>query len=357
MVLFWSLYFFSACLLVLSATANHIVNDAFKATVYFLFVVTLILFSGFRAVGVDVDSSNYLGWYDDIYTTSELHSYLIKDPAFYISSKFAQYFGFGIPFVFFIYATTSLASKFLIFRNYLGLNLMGVALYLYFARFYFIHDMTQIRSGAAIGLATLALIMFFHKARISSILIYILSISFHFSVVAMLPFFLLILFNYRFTSRLLPVTFFCLLSLCAIYFNSNLDLLVFFDLDRVSDYTTGSYSTEPVRLFTFYFILKLLLLLYLIVFVWRMLSQFSQLIVCVVSFALFLQVFLANNDALALRINEVFSIFDILLFLVPLRDNTQSPIVARCYNLFLFAVGLVFFNSSLSLMQPYYTFF
>lgn len=354
MATYWVLYFYVVATTVACSTNERLVPYSIKQTFLVILLLVLILFAGFRGVQVDVDSLNYVDWFQGLNEVDGNDFFLLKDPAFYIIGNAVSSLGFGILYFFLIYALVALWSKFLFIKYIAYAKYAQYFLYLYFCRFYFVHDMTQIRTGAAVGLASLALILLYRKYNHLSIAIFILAITFHFSVVLLLPFFILLRFRYRFESRLLLLLILCIAGIVNLYFDSFIDIFSLNNFSRIAVYLNGGYDVNAISLFSVYFIVKVILLSYVVIFRWRSLEYFDRLVIYLVLAGVFFQVALMNNDALALRAAEVFSVFDLIFFIIPfsfLSSKSKYPRVA--YSVFIFLIGGVFFISSIKIMGPY----
>jgi hypothetical protein len=351
---YWVLYFYVAATTVVCSANKRLMPYSIKQTFLVTLIIVLILFSGFRDVEVDADSLNYLDWFQGLNEVDGNDFFLLKDPAFYIIGNTVSSLGLGILYVFLGYALVALWSKFLFIKYVTYAKYAHYFLYLYFCRLYFVHDMTQIRTGAAVGLASLALILFYRKCQYLSIAILILAITFHFSVVLLLPFFLLLRFKYRFELRVPLLLILCIAGIVNLYFDSFIDIFGLNNFSRIAVYFDGSYDVKAISLLSFYFIVKVILLSYVVIFRWCSLENFDRLVVYLVGTGIFFQVALMNNDALALRAAEVFSVFDLIFFIIPfsfLSLKSKYPRVA--YSVFIFLIGGVFFISSLKVMGPY----
>lgn len=351
MTLYWILYcYVTLTSLICCVNKGGVVYIA-KPIFLNLLLIVLIIFSGFREYEVDVDSANYIDWFREIKNTIYSYSFEMKDPAFYIISYLVISFGFGVSYLFLSYATIALWSKFQLVKHFPYIKYPHIFLYLYFSRFFFVHDMTQIRTGAAVGLASFALILLYKNKIYLGFVFLFAAITFHLSVILIIPFFLLILFGYRFESRILLIFVFVLALIIGFYSEWFLNILDLNEIIRIGVYFSGEYALQNISLLSVYFIAKVLLMLWLVISRWYILNYFDRLIIFLVMAGIFFQVTLINNDALALRLAEVFSIFDLILFIIPLGFLTRNT--RFFYLISIYLMGLIFFMSSLKIMQPY----
>ncbi|MBS3989461.1 MAG: EpsG family protein [Dethiobacter sp.] len=350
---YWVLYF-----LVLSVTlsCSVVYLRSFQAQRNFLILAValiLIFFSGLRGEGVDADLINYISWFYGISRASFDYISLAKDPAFVVLSILSHQLGFGIQLVLFSFALVAVTTKILYFKLSDSFKYWHIAVYLYFCRFYFVQDMTQIRAGAAIGLATLAFILIYKKRNLFGVCLFAISLFFHLSVVVLVPVVVAVYLGRDFISRY-PIFIIIILSF---FLNAYLDY--FFIISglyshlRLVDYIGGAFETVELSLFSFYFIIKILLLGYLIFFQWSNLTRFWRLVVYIGVISSCFQLAFSQYDSLALRLAEVFALFDVQLFMAPLFIEKLGRHFRSLYLSFLIVLGAVFFISSLNIMNPY----
>jgi hypothetical protein len=122
-------------------------------------------------------------------------------------------------------------------------------------------------------------------------------------------------------------------------------------LSRVVVYLNGTYETSGISLLSVYFLCRVALLLSIIFFCWARISDEDRFIVFCSAVGVTIQVVLSSNDALALRGSEVFGVFDLLAFLIPLKVLHNRGKLA--YGLGLLVLGAVFFYSSFKVINPY----
>ena len=79
--------------------------------------------------------------------------------------------------------------------------------------------------------------------------------------------------------------------------------------------------------------------------------NFDRLIAYLVITGLFFQISFMNIEAISLRAAEVFSIFDLFLFIMPIKYISKN--FTRTYFFCIIMIGAVFFRSSLKIMNSY----
>jgi EpsG family len=321
---------------------------ALFTTFAFLLFVGLVLFIGFRAPGVDRDYYNYLDWFQRVSDGPVGLIDLAKDPAFVLISLLVAAIHIGYTGVALIFAATSVGAVILLAIRSSELEWVPLFVYLQFCRFFVPQEMTQIRVGVAIPLLSLGILMALQKRRTLAWFLLGLAVSFHFAVLLALPVFLIAMY-WKVPSR------FWLLALIPLAFAGFLalhQLMAYLaQLSRVSEYLTGNYEVSGISLLSVYFLSRLSVLLFIVSCYWHRISEQDRLVVYCVGVGMMFQVALASNDALALRAAEVFGMFDIMMFLIPLRMTLG--IQKWTYVAVLLFLGGLFFNSGLKIINPY----
>jgi hypothetical protein len=170
----------------------------------------------------------------------------------------------------------------------------------------------------------------------------------HLSALLGLPILILALCGVRFRSRywifwLIPLAGAVLVGLSGL-------LETVANLSRVSTYINGQ-ETEGLRLLSVYFVVRIVVLSMVVLGFWGRLSEEGRLIAFCSAVGLALQVMLSANNVLALRAAEVFGLFDVALFVLPIK--LLGRYLSYVYAVFLLALGATFFVASLKIIEPY----
>jgi hypothetical protein len=310
-----------------------------------LFLPLLTLFAGLRSAQVDRDYENYLSWFQTIASGPLSVSDWIKDPAFVlISFPFAR-LGMHYAVALTVMVGLALSAK-LLFAEFAGVGRwLTLFVYLAVCRFFLVQEMTAIRVAAAIPLMSFSILMAHRRRYIPASITYVIACTFHLSALLALPVIILIRAGVRFRSvwwiiSLLPLGIVLELSLERIF--------VFLSaLDRISPYFG---ETEGISLISIYFLARLFILLLLLVH-WRKLNEEQHLITFCAAFGLFVQGVFYSNEVLALRAAEVFGLFDVLMFMIPL--GYLRRVISFGYAAVLIVLGAIFFMSGMKIVQPY----
>lgn len=289
------------------------------------------------------DISNTYGWGELINFGDPLFLYLVK----FLYTVFQDY-----KIIFLILIILSLLLKYVICIKFVQKSILPIFIFLLIGRFYILHDLTQIRASFAIGLLTIALLLYYKNNFVLSfkiIFIYIIGVLFHISI-------LIVLFLIFFIKRLIRVNnfiyfyLFVVVSICLGYFLSNYLYFIisnFNFIDRVGLYFSGDGESQNVKysVFQFYFILKFLVLMLLSNYYIRM-NDFQRALVVTYVYAMCLQALFVFSSAIGLRFAAIFGYIDILVLLMPLTISYYKKYY-NPYFVLVSLVGVVFFYSAL----------
>ncbi|ENU44488.1 EpsG family protein [Acinetobacter seifertii] len=232
--------------------------------------------------------------------------------------------------------------------TFLNFNLSIVlAVWLLFCQTFILFEITQIRAGLAIALASYAIVrgIFFYKNNLWTALIFLLAISVHISVL-----FLVILY-YLYTLRKFSISKFLVIALIfssfilkflfsntiistfITYFSNNL---------RFEDYLD---SNENLSLISVFLISKILMIFFL-TFFWENLNDFKKFVVLLSSIGCALQITLSFNATFGLRFSELFILFSMLTFVFPLEIKSINNLTKSFYLFIILSFSFIFFYST-----------
>ncbi len=318
-----------------------------------LAVPLLILFAGTRTDQVDADYGNLATWFSTL-DAGPIHLLDIgRDPAFVIFGVMAHVLGLGYAYVAGIYAALCLAGQILFARAAVVARWFPLGLYLILSRFFILHEMTQTRAGVAIPLASLAIVLMERRKFLTAWCLFAAALTFHLSALAFLPVLIALAWGVEFRSRkwiylLLPIA-----GACKILFASIFALLA--DLQRLKDYAEGgSYDTAPVTLFSFYFIIRVLLTVLLTTVYWPRLNRQQRVFTLCASLGVIVQWMLSAVDVFAIRGAELFGLFDVAAAM--LLFHFLKPRSVLLYALLLLGMGGAFFHSGVGILREYHSY-
>jgi len=316
---------------------------------FFALVALLVLFAGLRSSDVDRDYTNYFGWFNGIAVGELAPLDLLKDPAFVIISYLIASVGWSYVAVTLIYAAVSVGAKLFFSRMVSAGRWLTLFFYLVLCRSFIRHEMTQTRAGVAIALMSISIYLAFRGEKRKAGYVYFTALLFHLSVLIGLPVLVLTWRGFRIRSRL----WLALLVPLAIVLKYALQnvLQLFAAFSRVTPYLNGGYETTQVRVFTAYFVIRVAALLVAVLIYWERLSAEQRLAALCSSIGIFLLISLSANDALALRSADIFGLFELVVFMVPM--HFMKGHLRIVYAIVIILLGLGFFQASLDLIGPY----
>lgn len=348
------IYFFPFIALVVFSMTDLFRKDSSLIVVtrvgMFYLIGVLAFFIGARGSAVGRDYDNYMDWFYRVSENSNLIISELKDPGFLYLFLGVDSVGLGVYGFLIFVAFVSLFLKFLFSIRVLAADYGYLIFLIIISRFLFSHEFAQMRSGLAIPLASIALVAFYCNNRFSAILGYALALSFHMSVLVLAPFFLLVMLRcavWRKESLLI-------LLVIAFFFFGLGDLVrnVLLGIERAAPYLSGEYETSSVNLFTFYFLLRLLLIITVVSFFYEIISCREKFIFLLVASGVFIQAALSWSDAFSLRLSEVFGLFDAAALVIPIR-YLKGLTNKLCYYFLLIVFSFIMFWSSMRLVGSY----
>lgn len=323
--------------------------NAVLAVCFAIMCLSFALLAGLRAPTVDPDYMNYLSWLERLSNDPGLVISEPKDPGFQALYVALDYLGLNIEAFFALIALLSLGFKAYYARQVFDGRFAMLVFFMVFARFYIIHDFIQIRVGVAIAIASCALILAFDQRRWAALALYMLAVSFHAAVLAMSPaFFLFFVSRFR-----VPRYWQVMILLGAVVLLGLVPLAVqhLSMFGRIAPYLSGEYKTTSISLFSIYFLVRLVFVLFLLIFVYHLLNGFERFLVFMSTLGLSFQIAFSWNDALALRLAEVFGFYDMAMLCLFLKFlNFRSRLL---FMLLLLCLASVFYISSLKLVSAY----
>jgi len=150
-------------------------------------VFLLFIIAAFRPVGIDRDSLAYQNAIQHyIETDFKDFDFTLFEPTFYVIILFSKWlFPDPVRGVFVLYAGIALLIKACAVQRILGRSFF--ALFVYVCLFYFLHEMTQIRAGIAIGIFILSIDDIEKRKPLHYYIKSLIAISFHYSADLMVP--------------------------------------------------------------------------------------------------------------------------------------------------------------------------
>ncbi|NCB11587.1 MAG: EpsG family protein [Erysipelotrichia bacterium] len=153
-----------------------------KTLVLILIGILLILIAGLRPIGIDGDSLNYISV---LHLSLSEANFIDKEPTFWIINELNKILFAGNDQTFFlIFAIIGVSLKLYVIRQYSISPILSLLTYI--SMFFILHEMTQIRSGVAIGFVFWALFDLVQKRNVSFLIKILIATLFHYSAIVML---------------------------------------------------------------------------------------------------------------------------------------------------------------------------
>ena len=287
---------------------------------YFFLACLLIAMCAFQAPGVSEDHLNYVNYVLGI-ANGTLDVFFIE-PTFYIISKLSIYLTGGDVFVFLVYAVLGVAIK-------LYLSKMVSAYYwfstsVYISYFFFLQDFTQIRIGVAMSFILLSTYRFYEKRLLNAALLFLCAVSFHYSTIFFLPFYLIFYFN---SARFVLALYLLCCALIMLFVvdvsltQGLLSLASKMSIDRLSFYIGNALAGEGGSINIARVLFHFILLTPAVLFFDRIKRQSSFISYSVMVHLCGLIILLALHDlqVFAYRISDIFNgfmIFSLLSYII-----------------------------------------
>ncbi|WP_445323844.1 EpsG family protein [Pseudomonas sp. EL_65y_Pfl2_R95] len=312
-------------------------------------IVYLIFFTGLKSPDVAPDYYNYSDWLHSFVDSPQLKFVDLKDPGFLLPYSFINWIGFEDYVFFCLVASVSLLAKARFSSLVYGGQYSFFIFFLILSRFYIVHDLVQIRVGAAIAIASCAIMFLNNGSKRKGYLLFLISLSIHLSVIILFPIYLF----YAFFSKYISKIFLLILIFSSFMFPyfAQYALSILSGMSRVAPYINGEYQTSAVSLFSFYFMVRLLTFLSIVILLYERLAQTERFLIFMSICGVAIQAFFSWNDAFSLRFSELFGLFDMASFCIIFRFIDQNS--RACYALLLVIVAAIFYISSLRLVGVY----
>ncbi|HOK63557.1 MAG TPA: EpsG family protein [Soehngenia sp.] len=288
----------------------------------FIFVgFVLILIAGFRPIGIDGDSLNYVSV---LHISLSEANFIDKEPAFWIINELNKIlFGGNEQTFFLIFAILGVSLKLIAIRKYSLLPILSI--FTYVSMYFVLHEMTQIRAGVATAIFLFALEDIKNRNFKGYFLKTILAMLFHYSAIIML---LVYFINpNKLNTKLfltLPILGIILGILLAIF--KDISLSIFSNITSVLPQFIGSKielyilllydgKFSDINIFNFLYLSLIFIYYFSLLNYRKMKSQYDIIFIKISGIMLFSFYFFTFLPVLAFRVSEFFGV--IFIFLIP----------------------------------------
>jgi hypothetical protein len=321
---------------------------------YLSMLFILSSFTGLRSSGVDQDYKEYTVWFNAISHGTATQMEWLRDPAFAAMSYIVSLAGLSYLVVAVIYAFLGVSATILFVKLVVEPRWSTLLFFLFFCEYYLVAEMVLIRSAVAIPLMAVGLYFVCVRRFSKALILYLLSLLFHFSAIVALPVFLLLIIGVKFRSRVWVYSLIAFGVIAALGMEAEINFLS--GLYRISEYVSREGPEgSPLPLFSWYLLAHLLTISVCVLYMWKQLSLhqrvatiFSGLGLCA------FQIFHANAN-LASRLAILFDLFWLLTMVVileKLKGDKRIVCIAT-----ITVAGFVLFIKSFIIIGPYSTIF
>ncbi|MCS5449768.1 EpsG family protein [Enterobacter huaxiensis] len=308
-----------------------------SSLVLFLVGLALILISGFKPIGLDRDSVNYVNM---IQNSLEFDDLYLREPAFNLLQLLNfLLFDKSITSFFLIFATLGITFKLIAISRASSSPILSLLVYVFF--YYILHDLTQIRVGVASGLFLLAVNDRVEGQNKNAFIKLCLAVCFHYS--ALLAFVIFMLSKDKINRK---IYFFLPIAGVIISLILNVGLL-----SILSQYLPGFLSAKinaylaiqnndsynQINIFNFYYTILMLIYVSLLLFMGNKINPKDFLYIKILGVGLFSFYAFSIFPVMAFRISEFFCIVIIILF-ANIASNFKQPYIYKV-GIFVFGIG------------------
>jgi hypothetical protein len=221
-------------------------------------------------------------------------------------------------------------------------DIIGLAVVFLVARFFLLHEFTQIRVSLGIAIMSIAIMYAMERKLILVLVTIAIAIMTHLSTLAMLP---VVLLTYRAELKG-KIYLFSFMSVIILIMGLAFDAERF---SRLAPYMTGEYYVTENTLLSSYFLFKVAVLIVLL-FQWKLLTTPMRNALLASAYGIFLTCIFLKNDVLSLRLGELVGVFDCLCFAYFFRHGMRLGSSYGYLGGVIAASGLYF--SSIGIVNP-----
>ncbi len=168
-------------IIVLSFVEDKMTNVQ-KCCTLIMLSASMIAVAAFKDVTIDADAAEYERMF---YNNDDILIEISTEPTFIYISRFVLALGGSIAGLFFIYAAISIPLKIMVMQKMTPW--IFSALVIYVARYYTLHDLVQIRAGAACAMLMITVYYLVNKQARLCAIFFIIALTFHYSSLVVLP--------------------------------------------------------------------------------------------------------------------------------------------------------------------------
>lgn len=287
----------------------------YNKTIYIAIGIILFLYAGFKEVGFDNDSENYEYFflnYDDPYIQ------MAVEPSYLFLSKLFNNFTNDVHIMFILYSGTGIILKMYAFRKLS--EMWYLPLIVYIGNYYIVHDLTQIRAGIVSGLFLLSIIPLAKGNKKSVAVMLLIGCIFHYSTLALFP---VLFMNNNPMDKKHKIMWAMLVPLGYIMYIANVNIITEIPIpyigDKLENYQRLSergIMGSDLDVFNPVFVVTIFTYLYILYFYDTVIkhNKYLPIMLKLTGISIFSYIFLSFLPVLAIRVSELYGIFEILIF-------------------------------------------
>ncbi len=280
---------------------------------YWFILIVLVTIATFRPISSTPDS-----WaYEELFNDLDSPIALLLEPTFHIIARFVHLFSDDVHLLFLVYALIAVSLKMYVFRH--SDFFVFLPLLIYVSNYYILHDLIQIRAGVASGFFLMAIKPLAEGQKKKVVKLFICSILFHYSAIALLP--LLLINNDNLSKNwkrllLLTVPFGYFIYFLHIDIFSLIPI-PFFQEKMESKVAARDAGIEAdINVFNLVFIVRILVFYYTIRF-YGLIKEYNKYIsieLKMMAISLFCFPALSSMPVFAFRLSEFYGVVDIFVY-------------------------------------------
>lgn len=309
--------------------------------VIFITGLALVFLAGFKPIGIDRDSLNYINMIQTPFAVDNLY---LREPAFNLIQIINNIvFENSITTFFVIFALLGVTIKLIAIIRGSLYPILSLAIYIFF--YYILHDLTQIRVGVASGLFLLAINDRVNERNKKALIKTLVAVCFHYS--AIMAFVIFAINKNRINKGfylLLPVIGIAsTLFINATVLSFVIQFLPDFISLKIALYLTVQKNDmlNQINVFNFYYSTLLIIYTSLILFIGKNTNKRDIIYIKLLGLGLFFFYAMSFIPVMAFRMSEFYCIVIVILF-ANITDYFKQPIL---YQTLIMMFGIVYFIS------------
>ncbi len=305
-------------------------------------LAVLSLFVGLFSETGSVDYGNYVALRDETPPETVWEVIALKDPFFQLMGFLFTSSDGSLVWLMFVITFMSFGIKVRILSSKHYNDIVGMAVIFLVARFFLLHEFTQIRASLGIAFISASVMYAMEKKLALVLATMVLAVLAHLSTMALIP---IVLLAYKIDLKV-KIYFIAFMAFFLLVIGLVFDVERF---SRLAPYLTGEYYVTENTLLSSYFLFKLTILMVLLL-QWKSLTAAMRYALVASAYGIFLTCIFLQNDVLSLRLGELTAVFDCLCFAYFFRYSLRLGYFYGYIGGVIVAAG--FYFSSINIVNP-----